>query len=294
MTGGIAHRNRIALATLDTTGWSVTAPVANLVSEPLRVRARSTGVGTTLSPVTISGTFADRFPVEYIGLFATNFRQALTYRARLWADVPKAELLFDTRDVSGADRKVVPNLYDWRDLYWGAPNLFRGDLAPEDFALYPTNVHIDVPFCRPLAFQIDLVGDGYLPDGSDAGYLEIGLVWISERIDFDEGYDYEHAAAYTPGDEVTRIAGGGRFVEPGTGTRSHDIPLGSITDAEADRLVDLRKRVGFSEPVVWLPDLDDAARMFRYGFVGTFSDPSRKTARNLDMNDLSMTIEELT
>jgi hypothetical protein len=294
MTGAIAHRNRIALATLATTGWSTTAPIANLTTEPLGVKARSTGIGTTGSPVTIAGTFTDRYAVDYIGLFATNLRQSVTYRARLWAETARTTLLFDTRDAAGQDRRVIPNLYDWRDLYWGAPNLFRGDLPPEDFALYPTNVHIDVPFCRAAAFQVDLVGDGYLPDGTDAGFLEVGLAWISERVDFEESYDYEHAAVYTPGDAVTRISGGGRFVEPGRGTRSHEIPLGSITDAEADRLFDLQKRCGFAEPVVWLPDLDDLARLFRYGFVGTFADATRRLSRNLDMNDTTIRIEELT
>lgn len=299
--GIIADRNRIPFGTVDATGWSTSAPASNAAILPLAIKCRSLAAGTDEAPVPLSGTFDGRYPVTYGGLFGANLRQADRVRLRLWADAARTELLFDTRDpVTGLDRRVVPNLYGWRQLRWGDPNLFRGDMAPEDFALYPTNVHVVVPLVRAQAWQWDLIGQGYKPDpeapGSfiDAGYLEVGHAWLSDSLPFSINFAYGGADKYTPTDEIVRTPGGGVFVEPGTGYRSAEIPLELIRKPDGDRLFDLSKRVGWSQPVVWLPNVDDPALLFRYGFIGQRRDSFAKSWKHYRLDGAAVTIEEIT
>lgn len=299
--GIIADRNRILTGSVDETGWSATAPASNAQVLPLAIKARSVAAGTDADPVPYEGEFDGRYPLTYAGLFATNLRQADRVRLRLWADAARTILLFDTRDpVTGLDRRVVPNLYGWRQLRWGDPNVFRGDLPPEDFALYPTNVHVAVPLVRAAAYRWDLVGEGYKPDPGnpdafvDAGYIELGHVWFSDSLPFSINYAYGGSDNWTPTDEIKRTPGGGVFVEPGTGYRSVDIPLELIRKADGDRLFDLSKRVNWSQPVVWLPDIDDPAALFRYGFIGQRRDSFKKTWKHYQLDGASIQIEEIT
>ena len=294
--GALADRNRVPIASVAETGWSTTAPAANAKVLPLRLTARSVAAGTADAPVYYQGVFDARYPVSYAGLFATNFRQSNRLRLQLFADTGYTTCLFDTRDpVTGLDRRVMPALYDWRQLRWGAPNLFRGDLPPEDWALYPTNVHVSVPLVRARAFRWSLVGLGVdRATGADVNYHEVGLAWVSDSTYFSTQYSLGGSDIWTPTDEVSRTPGGGVFVEPGTGYRSVEIPRNRMTLAEGDSMFDLARRVNFSGPVVWLPDIDDATAMFRYGFVGQQRQPLRRTrAASLEVST-TLQIDEIT
>ena len=302
--GILADRNRIITGAVDEGGWSPLAPASNARILPLKMKARSFGPGLDDAPVVLQGTFDERYPITYAGLFDTNLRQAERVRLRLYASTAMTDvsLLFDTRDaVTGEDRKVVPGgLSEWRQLRWGDANLFRGDLPPDDFWLYPTNVHVAVPMVRAAAYRWDLYGVGYKPDPArpdkpiDAGYLEIGHAWFSDCIQFRINYSYGGSDGWNPTDEIKRTPGGGSFVEPGTGYRSADIPLEYITKPDGNRLFDLSKRVGWSKPVVWLPNMDDPAELFRYGFIGQRRDSFAKTWKHYRLDGATIKIEEIT
>lgn len=294
--GIIADRNRVASAVVDETGWSTAAPAGNAKVLPLKLAARSTAAGTTSSPTVLKGTFDTRYPITYAALFKTNLKQSDTIRLRLYADTAMTTVLFDTRDaVTGLDRKVVPSLYDWRQLRFGAPNLLRGDFAPEDYALYPANVHVVVPLVRAAAFRWDIVGKGVDPaTGADVDFNEIGYAWASDSLQFSINYAYGGNDGWNPTDEIKRTPGGGVYVEPGVGYRSSEIPLEYMTQSDSASLFDLSKRVSWNQPVVWLPDVDDPAALFRYGFIGQRRDSFKKTWKTYRLDGATIQIEETT
>jgi len=296
--GRLADRNRVAAAAVDEAGWSAAAPAAYAKVLPLKLSARSLLAGTTALPTTLKGVFAYRQPVSYCALFKTNLRQNASYRLRLYADASYSTLLYDTRDAAtGIDRKVVPCLSEWRSLRFGDPNLLRGDLPPEDFALYPTNVHVTMPVVRARAFRWDIVGLGYGPTGADVDYNEIGHAWASDSLYLTLDRSFGAADVYTPGDEINTVVGGNVFVEPGTGRRSTSIPLefiGAAGRRDSDALADLSRRVNFDLPVVWLPDADSPADMFRYGFIAQKRGSHAKTWENYRYDTATVELEEIT
>lgn len=294
--GILADRNRAPTGAVDETGWSLTSPAANALRLPLGVRARALAIGTAGAPVVLKGTFDGRYPITYAGLFDTNLRQAGAVRLRLYADTSFTDVLFDTRDpATGLDRRVIPSLYDWRQLRWGDPNLLRGDLPPEDYALYPSNVHVVVPLCRPVAYRWDLVDVGYdRLTGADAGYLEIGHAWLSDSIPFEVNYSFGGADSWNPTDEVKRTPGGLASVSPGVGYRSAEIPLNLVTRADSDRLFDLAKRVNCDRPVVWLPNVDKPDDLFRYGFAGQRRGAHRRGWHSHRFDTSTLQLEEIT
>ncbi|MGQ9370523.1 hypothetical protein [Azospirillum sp. A39] len=298
--GAIADRNRVPGGTVDEAGWSAAAPASQALVLPLGIKARSVGPGTAAEPVVLRGTFGGRFTITYAALFATNLWQGDRVRLRLYADTAMTTVLYDSRNAAtGQDRRVIPCLYGWRQLRWGDPNVFRGDLPPEDFALYPTNVHVAVPIVRAAAYRWDLVGTGYkrAPDNpavlEEAGYLEVGHAWASDSLRPQRNYAWGGSNDWNPTDEVKRVSGGGALVEPGTGYRSVDVPLDVLVKGDGDRLFDLSRRVNWSKPVVWLPNADPAD-IFRYGFLGQRRDTFKKTWRHYRREAASIRIEEIT
>ncbi|HYD29187.1 hypothetical protein [Brevundimonas sp.] len=265
--GYLADRNRVPTATLTSSAaYQANAPLDNVKTLPLVAAAVTTTLGTAGGPVTITGAFPERYPCTYGGLFDTNLRQAARWRLELFSSAVTLDAttrLFDTRGADGADRAVIPSLTDWRDLRWGDPNLFRGDLPPEDFALYPTHVHCIVPVCRPAAFRWTLYGPAYEADNSEATGYSIGHMWLSDGVPLARHMDSEDV--YTPTDEITRFPGGGVSVEPGTGYRSVTIQRAVAARGLRDALFDMARRVDWSRPVVWLPDVDSLGDCFRYG-----------------------------
>lgn len=298
--GTLADRNRVQAATLDNGGWSETMPIRQAQALPLGLRARSLAAGTDAAPVVIQGRFDKRRPVTFAALIDTNMRQAERVRLRLWSDdqhdpANTSTLVFDSRDPALLlDRKVVPSLWTWRDLRWGDANLLRGDMDPEDYALWPTNVHIRVPLTRAMSFRWDLYGSGYVRGtGATANMLEAGLVWLSDSLRFRVNYDWNGVDGYNPTDEVTRTAGGGVWIEPGIGYRSAEIPWDWLRDQEGNKLFDLSRRINFSEPVVWMPS-DDPAECFCYGFIGRNAAALKLTRRYVQRHSATLQLEEIT
>ncbi|WP_431861342.1 hypothetical protein [Azospirillum sp.] len=294
--GIIADRNRVLTAVVDESGWSTAAPASNAQVLPLKLTARSTVAGTDGSPTVLRGYFDARYPITYAGLFKTNLKQSGRYRLRLFSDAAFSDVLFDTRDaVTGVDRRVMPSLYDWRQLRYAAPNLLRGDLPPEDYALYPSNVHVVVPLVRAASFQWDIVGSGFDPaTGDDVDFNEVGYAWASDSVQFEINYAYGGNDGWNPTDEIKRTPGGGVYVEPGVGYRSSEIPLDYITKLDGDSLFDLSKRVSWNQPVVWLPNVDSAQDLFRYGFIGQRRDSFKKTWKTYQLDGATIQIEEIT
>ncbi|UKJ74472.1 hypothetical protein [Azospirillum brasilense] len=263
--GLLADRNRFPAATLTSNAdWAANSPLASCQSLPLLTAAVSSRLGTAANPVVIQAAFTERYACTYAGFFRTNFRQAARYRLELYATSAFTGLLFDTRNpTTGRDRAVVPSLLDWRQLRWGDSNLFRGDLPAEDYQLYPTNLHVTFPLCRVGSCRWTFYGAAYQPDGSDADAYSLGYGWLSDSLQFWRSLDAEDG--YVSTDEVTRFPGGGVSVEPGTGYRTVTIPRQVNGRQIRDSLFDLARRVDYSKPVVWLPNIDDPAACFRYG-----------------------------
>jgi hypothetical protein len=295
----LADGNLIADATVVETGWETNTPAANAQSLPLGIAAVSTGAGTEVSPVVYKGVLSNKQPITYAGLFATNMNQKDSYRLELFSNEDYTGSVFDTR-VDGIDKKVIPCLSSWRELRFGAPNLLRGDFPPEQFDLYPTNIHVQVPLCRARSFKWSLVGRGYLKtddpatNGDPADYISIGLAWLSDSIELNYKTPVGGERIWRPGDDITNVPGGGVFVEPGTGKRLLRIPLEVIHAVDTNRLTDQAARVGFDQPVVVIPDVEDLGDTFRYGFLAQRRGDFSKTQRFFETDQATLEYEEIT
>jgi hypothetical protein len=267
MTGYFADRNEVAespCAISSNAAWAASGPLDSMKTTPLIDAAVCTVLGTAAEPVTIDILFDDPVFITYAGLFDTNLRQSSFVRLDAFADDAGAERLFTTVNAAGRDRRVMPPLTDPARLRFGAPNQMRGDLEPRDFRLYPTNIHVVVPLARVRLLRWSLWGGAYQPDDSDAPGYSIGLAWAGDGIALER-----HLGGSSEGirsnDQVITSPDGAAWVEAGVTKRSSAVDQAAFGAATRDALFDSAHRAGRRKPLVWLPDVDDAAACFRYG-----------------------------
>lgn len=286
--------NHIPAATLTGAGgdWAALAPLDNIKTLPLHAAAVTTRLGTRDNPIVIDGVFSTSVPCRYVGMFGTNLRQRANCRVELFSNTSLTTWLYDSRDPdSGKDLFVIPPMLSWRQLYWGAPNLFRGDLPPADYALYPSNFHLIVPFCRPKGFRISLYGPAFDTDGSAASTYRIGYAWIGDGVRFFAPLDFE--PGYVSGDTLTRVAGGGVSIETGTGYRTVTIQRPASDASEATSLFDSAVRLGLKKPCAYVPT--DNWPAFNHRFGGLFQRRGDYAMRFLaaDLVNSTVSLEEI-
>ncbi|NUB05796.1 hypothetical protein FW320_06350 [Azospirillum sp. Vi22] len=264
--GLLADRNEVAAPGVVVTSnkpWSTTSPLSSIRALPLADTAVSVGIGTEAAPTIIDILFPDRIFLTYAGLIRTSFRQSARYRCEAFADAAGAQRLFTSTRADGRDRAVIPPLYNPAKLRWGAPELFRGDLPPSDFALFPTNVHVVIPLCRPRLLRWTIWGASYRPDGADDTAYRIAYAWAGDSLQIMR--HLPSPEGYAPGDQVVQTPGGATWVEPGVGKRLVSIERQVMDLRLRDALFENAMRVGYARPLIWLPNVDRPEENLRYG-----------------------------
>ncbi|MCG5239520.1 hypothetical protein MCW82_07030 [Azospirillum doebereinerae] len=251
--------------------------------------ARSSRVGTVDNPVTITMRFARRDPLDYGGLLGANFRQALYWRCEAFADDDLTKRLFDSRPASGLDRRVVPQLMREKLLPWGADNGFRGDLPKRHVRLFPPGIHCPLA-CRPKVLRWTLYGPAFNPDRTAASHYDIGFAPVGLAVPIIRATG--STADYQPGDEVTRVAGGGLSVDPGTGRRLARIDLRLMPETQRNDIAVLVASVNNDLPVVWVPDKARPEVNALWGFVGRLSGSTSHRWGQPAHTDTTISVEE--
>ncbi|BAI71467.1 hypothetical protein AZL_020460 [Azospirillum sp. B510] len=247
--------------------WTATSPLSNILTTPLSNRAICTQLGTghpvtgaPIAPVVIELAWVNPILLTHAGLYDTNLRQDAYFRMEGFLD---GELVATTV-VDGLDLNVVPSLTDPEDMPAGAPNQMRGDLDPRDIALLPTNLRAIVPLVPVTVIRWTLWGGAYRPDGSDDTGYRVGMAWAGDGLTFSR-----HVGASGEGvkdnDDVIAGAGGSVWVEPGIVKRTITIDRGVNDRKLRNELFKMALRTGKRKPLVYIPNIADAAENTLYG-----------------------------
>lgn len=288
----VAVRNRLLEpgVEIDETGWTTGAPAANVLTRWLRVPAVSAAPGTYEAPVVLRANLPQRYPVRYAGLYATALRQLDRWRFIGYGAPDWTEPVYDTLSW----RRVMPALFRLRDLRLSDPHAFAGGLPPEDFSLWPVNIHhVLPPNIRLRSVEWRLVGDGVAPDGTPAGGIAVGHAYLADAIELR--YGRGRGDRIVPTDQRSRTPAGFPTVEPGAGYRSATLPLPLLATTTADRLWDAYQYAQTHRLVVYLPETTGAGAAqaaVRRGFLGTFTGPHEQTRAYHRFARSALTLEE--
>lgn len=278
----IAGRNAALTATLDTAGWTAEAPVA-LTLNPDGVRAWSTAPGGDDAPVVLGGVFPVAEVLSFAALFGTNLYQADETELVLYADADRTVEAWTSGRVP-----VLPPMLDTDSLAFEDPRKFDGRLDPDDYLAYPANVLAFPPAIYARGWRWRIWSAGILPSGATAGHVEVDHLWLGDGLFFDLQLDTD---VLDNTGVTTRQDAGREIVEPGEAQRTATLPLDLIEPGMVDQVVAMVRRSKGLMPLAWLPDRDDPALSFQYGFLARATQAGRRWSAS-SWASTSLTLQE--
>ncbi len=214
---------------------------------------------------------------------------SLSYSARYRLTVSDLAGDFTTPKYDSGWQAVVPALYKSSDLPWESPNWWTGQPLASEMDLYPRHLWIVLPADTLVAaFRLE-INDAANP----AGYFDLGGLWVasgwSPTFNFERGrkLDIQNRA------QVDEAPSGRRFAEDRRPRRRLSVSWRGLFQSDAHRLADAFMRAGTTQPVLFVPDIDDPLALFREAFPATFEAAPAPTFLYEGLHQADATFEEI-
>jgi len=276
-SGRLFHRNHALEATFSGGTWD--RPLANLINRRLvSAPARCIDATNPASPQALVDLGKRRF-VTGLGLFATTLQRSAQFQAIACEDATvEADGSVTPIDVTWDSgwRDVFQRIHRTADLDYEDSNWWDGKAEDALLDAYGRQLVLPVPAgvsTRYLVLRFDNAGVAEF----DLGYLYVARPWVPFWT-----YEYGRELPYEGRSLVDETPGGVEVLDNRPGRRRQRVTFPFLSRAEANQLIDMRVRNGLAEPVVFVPDIDDAANLYREAFLATatFSSPPTETHRN--------------
>ncbi len=253
--GVIGFPRWTSFATFSSSGsFNASYPVTNLGVLPLSRVARTSTAAT--ANTTFTAIMDKPRPIQLIALINHNATLDATYRVRLWADVAKTQLLYD----SGTGNKFWPQVYDSDLLEWESDQWWSGQYSTEEIAGYRATLPIILPqVYSAYAIQVDVV-DTANPDGYfQIGFMEIAQVW-QVGVNFQPGAQYGFRART----QTIEALGGVKYFDRRDKPRQF---IGSIDFLDRDeakaKAFEHQRQLDLDLPFLWIPDPSETLNLLR-------------------------------
>lgn len=241
---GIAYPNLITATTAVSGGsWLAALPLTNVRNIDYSRVARSTDA--TVGSTEIFVDHGSAKSARVLILAATNLSASATIRWKRGT----------TNDSDNVANSGSLNAWAFVPLVYNGKN---------------HNIIIVLPSTTSARYDTIEITDTTNP----AGYVDVGYLWISDL------FIPTVSAAYGLKDELVDLSSGSRS-ESGAfwpvrrrKLRATSFVLEWLSQSEADVLHELQRVAGTTEPVVYIPDLDDRNLQQRYGGIGVLSELS--------------------
>lgn len=271
----------IAGATLTGGTWAL--PLANLKDTRIRSNpARCTDIAT-LASSQLRIQF-DR-PVHLTTIFLCGHTLGLDALRKVTAGttgLAEVVALLDWTD-------VYPPIYSTDELGPEDPNWLTGKPLDRDLGTYQKHHAIRFPeaiVAEEVLIEID-------DRDNPAGFFDIGYLFASHDFQPAKTIRYEPEIGLRSNSIIERLQSGRRLVDYVQPSRYHRIEFPALTKREVMRLLDVAARSGEGEPVIFVPDFDDALDQFREVFPAVLTSPFATRLQEDNRYRVTMDLEEL-
>ena len=283
--GLLSDINLTTSATLSGGTWAAALPLGNLVTPGYLVSPARCEDPTDLAASQLQAQLPWPRAITLIGvLFHT-----LSYNAKYRLTLAPAAGDFDPPLYQSPWTDVVGRIWDSAVLAWEAPNWWSGQPLESDLDLRPRHLWIPVPEgLIPSAVRLEI-------DDADteASYFDLGGLWIASA--FAPGFNYERGRRLgaISRDQIDEAESGRLFGAARQVRRKVSAEWAGLTDAEAYQFSDMAVRLGTLGQVLFLPDIEDAAGLFREAFPATFETPPEPNFIRDGLNTCSAVFKEI-
>jgi len=223
-------------------------------------------------------------PINLVALFFHALSFAASYRLTLRAVGGS----FDDPAYQTPWTQVAPRLRDSMDLDWLNPAWWLGHEDPAKLRLYKRHLPIAVPEGTYGGGRLEL-DDRWNP----RGVIDIGGLWLSSGFSPAMNYSRGRELGLLARDQVDEAPSGRVFPERRDPRRVLSIGLEALTDDEAYYLFDAGAQVRTTDPVLFIPDIDNPSSLVREVFPATFERPPPPKFFYSGLNTVAATFREI-
>lgn len=261
--GKFCDINLARLAALTGGTWAL--PLTNLQKEEQYVSAPARcDDAADLAKSQFTATLAQPRGVSLVAVLFHTLSIAAMYRltiAGIDGDLGAPAYVTDWVSVYGA-------FYPEGTLEWEDENWWTGQISEEEIDLYPRHLWITFPTVLASKVKIEF-SDQEHPDGE----FDVGGLWIASGFSPEINYERGHELGLNSRDLVDEGPSGRRFAERRLGVRQVTVNWAGLKSQEAQRFFDAGARVGTSQTVIFIPNVDDEPSRIREAFPATFERP---------------------
>lgn len=238
--------------------WEASLPLANMQTEFITERARSTDA--TTGSTTFDVDLGAAYPIRAIGLVGHNL--SLSATVRVYGDSASD---FATPDYDPGAEDVYPTIYPAGSTLWGA-DVASSPLGSEEWDL---GVRLDFLHFPTSAQSLRYWRFAITDTGNVDGYVEIGRCVVAQGYQPTVSRARQGASlGYRPRAARTEMAGGAvvhhRELEP----REFAFELPKVESDEAlVQLLEFRRRLSSTEQILFSFDPDDTVHLHRRSFL---------------------------
>lgn len=250
MTIGLSYPNRVIGATASGGSWASTLPAANAANRELAKVARSTNALTTSTKLQLD--LGSSRVLRAFAIVNHNWSAAATWAIKLGTS-------------SGGSQ-----------VYNGsAVNAWQ--LSAFDATVTALGID-DATYARSDYAAIQILGQAYsaryltieiVDTGNADGYVQLGMVFAGGLFVPEVNTEYRSPQhSHQDLSSVTLGESGADWATARRRLRTASFVLPALTDSETDQVHEMQRVVGIVDDVLYVPDVTDAAKQQRYGFVG--------------------------
>lgn len=241
MSAGLGHINLVEAATLAGGDWETALPITNAATRDLAEVARSSDALEASTQFTIDHGSA-------------KTRRALALKFHNLSSA--ASITWSLGSTPGGSEVATLTADAWQ-------------FTPTSFDGRRNEIILILPAAYSARYDLVEISD----TGNADGYVEIGYVYTCNL--FVPRYGLERAgtsSAIVDRSVVERYRSGVPWVDAQRKVRAQTVRFPALVADEGDTMHEIMRVAGVSEPVLYVPDVTDAAASQRYGFVGSIDE----------------------
>lgn len=247
--------NRVGESTLSGGSWLAALPRDNMKDARITKVARSSTAA--LADTKVLGDMGIARSIRGFALVNHNLSQSALVRFRLGTTSGGAEV-YDSGWVSAWRMTFDTDLLEWEEPGW-----WEG-IADDEYLRAPfAVVHIAPSFLTARYWSIEI------NDTTNTnGYVQIGRPFVGGGLVPSRNFSFGYVDGWEDLSSVTRGDNGAEYAVVRPRLRVSRFALEWLTSAEAEYVHEMKRRLGTTGEMLFVPDTSDVDAQQRYGFLG--------------------------
>lgn len=277
---GLRNRARTGQATTSGGSWSSALPSSNLLTDDMSEVART--ADALLANTYVDFDFGRLVTIRALGLRNHNLDRDGALRVQL-GNTSGSGAVWDSSYQAAWSLSFTDDAIEWEsDNWWQLP--------ADEYQGHPFTAFV----LAPQAYQCRYLRLTLNNPTNAAGYLQAGGVWAGDLWLPEYGMVYGVEHEWKDNSAKERNAWNGLAKDKRRRYRASRFQFPKLTEAERDAVLEMARRAGTVEEVLYVPDIADYPKTQRLGFVGTFTGPPKVQHTSYKLHATSMEIEEST